>query len=266
MGRHPDSRPLLRGGIALLWLLSFWLALPHPLRAAEYAVVPGSRENALHLSFDPPASEVRIAIVQAPVWLRDIRVEIPEGTVSEARICFAVAPDAAVDLHGTLTARIEGTAPVAERRALDQHHPSGEASRAPFAMTRRWSLVAAPSAPARQEGYRIEECCLPSADVDVDPNGIPYGHQLAGAAPNPWRGAMRVRFGLAAGGAEVRLRIHDLSGRLVRAIDTPHLDAGFHQIVWDGIDEAGRSVAPGLYFYEIRAGEWSAMGKALLIR
>lgn len=35
---------------------------------------------------------------------------------------------------------------------------------------------------------------------------------------------------------------------------------------WDGTDEAGRAAASGLYFYEVRAGNETRLGKMLLVR
>ena len=49
----------------------------------------------------------------------------------------------------------------------------------------------------------------------------------------------------------VRVRVRDLSGRLVRRIHAGADGAGRHPRRWDGRDEAGRPVAPGLYICQV---------------
>jgi len=44
----------------------------------------------------------------------------------------------------------------------------------------------------------------------------------------------------------LQLRFFDLSGRLVREMDQ-EIVAGRQQFVWDGRDELGRLVSPGIY-------------------
>ena len=53
-------------------------------------------------------------------------------------------------------------------------------------------------------------------------------------------------------GAEVEIEVYTLAGRRVR-----HLSArqpiGFHAVEWEGLDQAGRRVAPGLYLCRVKA-------------
>jgi hypothetical protein len=51
--------------------------------------------------------------------------------------------------------------------------------------------------------------------------------------------------------AEVNLSIYDLTGQEVRRLVRSLKSAGSHTVPWDGRDEAGRSVATGIYFYQI---------------
>ncbi|MBD3222323.1 DUF2271 domain-containing protein [bacterium] len=53
----------------------------------------------------------------------------------------------------------------------------------------------------------------------------------------------------------VRLRVHDLRGRLVRTlVSGEQRSAGQHQVIWRGTDDAGRQVASGTYLYRLEAG------------
>jgi hypothetical protein len=90
------------------------------------------------------------------------------------------------------------------------------------------------------------------------------GLTLIGPAPSPVRGATRLSFTLpltGQGGADARLAIYDVRGRSVRTLARGVSGAGLHEVTWDAADEAGRRVAPGLYFATL---EWN--GKRLVRR
>ena len=64
----------------------------------------------------------------------------------------------------------------------------------------------------------------------------------------------------------VRLSLYNISGQLIRTlIDGAH-PAGSYAIAWDGRNDAGRSVASGVYLCRMIAGEFSAVRKLLLVR
>jgi hypothetical protein len=60
--------------------------------------------------------------------------------------------------------------------------------------------------------------------------------------PNPFRNEMRVSFSMGHGADGTALTIYDAAGRIVRTIEQGSL-------VWDGRDDAGKTVAPGVYFF-----------------
>jgi len=75
---------------------------------------------------------------------------------------------------------------------------------------------------------------------------------LAPPSPNPSRGAVALRFGLAARGA-VKLALYDAQGRLVRTLAEGSFEAGEHAFAFDGRDGTGRRLAPGLYLARLVA-------------
>jgi flagellar hook assembly protein FlgD len=77
--------------------------------------------------------------------------------------------------------------------------------------------------------------------------------------PNPFRDTAQLTLRGAPAG---RVEIVDAAGRLVRRFAATG-SAGEQRIVWDGRDEAGRSVPPGAYF--VRAGA-PVQGRAVIIR
>jgi len=53
------------------------------------------------------------------------------------------------------------------------------------------------------------------------------------------------------GGAEIA--VYDVNGRLIRRLASGPREAGEHRLSWDGRDEAGRSVASGVYLAQAEA-------------
>ena len=80
--------------------------------------------------------------------------------------------------------------------------------------------------------------------------------------PNPARSDMLVRFALPSP-CRVEACVFDVSGRRVRTLEASSLAAGEQSLPWDGRDDRGRRVPPGLYLVEVRAGATEVAAKAL---
>ncbi len=89
-------------------------------------------------------------------------------------------------------------------------------------------------------------------DVTVEAlAGVPAALSLGPARPNPAK--TRVSIELATPGTgELRLTLYDAVGRRVRTLLSGSVGAGIYRVTWDGRDAAGRTAAPGVYFYELR--------------
>ena len=86
--------------------------------------------------------------------------------------------------------------------------------------------------------------------------------------PNPFNPETWIPYQLAKP-AEVKVSIHSADGRLVRTLELGQLPAGVYQekdraAYWDGKNEQGESVASGVYFYTLKAGDFSATKKMLI--
>jgi len=109
-----------------------------------------------------------------------------------------------------------------------------------------------------QEHVGISADCAAWVRAEIEngvlavPEGGAVGPRLA-AAPNPCRTGARLSFTLAQAGP-VRLDLYDLGGRRVRALADGRRDAGVHALEWDGRDDTGRAVPPGIYFLRLAAG------------
>jgi hypothetical protein len=69
---------------------------------------------------------------------------------------------------------------------------------------------------------------------------------------NPLKsGQAKIHFGLSRPD-RVEVKVFDVSGRLVRTLADRMFPAGTHDILWDGVDNAGRQVARGVYFTQVK--------------
>ncbi len=83
--------------------------------------------------------------------------------------------------------------------------------------------------------------------------------------PNPFNPRTAIRFSVPQT-MQVRLDIFDIRGRRVRKLYQGVVDAGAHQLTWDGRDESGKTAASGVYVYRLRAGRLVQSRKLMLAR
>jgi hypothetical protein len=99
---------------------------------------------------------------------------------------------------------------------------------------------------------------------------VPQSTALLANYPNPFNPETWIPYRLAKS-SDVQLRIYDTQGRMVRHLDIGHQAAGLYQTrsqaaYWDGRNEMGESVASGLYFYTLTAGDFSATRRMLILK
>jgi hypothetical protein len=95
---------------------------------------------------------------------------------------------------------------------------------------------------------------------------VPKVYSLAQNFPNPFNPSTRIQFSLPVKG-HVSLRIYNVAGQLVKTLQDGVMDAGSHELTWDGSNNLGANVASGVYFYKINAGDnYENMKKMVLLR
>jgi hypothetical protein len=90
-------------------------------------------------------------------------------------------------------------------------------------------------------------------------------YELSQNYPNPFNPSTKISFALPEA-TEVSLKIYDVAGQLVQTLVAGIIEAGRHQVVWDGTNQNGMQVASGVYFYQLRAGEFKQVRKMSLLR
>ncbi len=108
-------------------------------------------------------------------------------------------------------------------------------------------------------------CLMQLPPVGVVASALPAATCLAGNAPNPFNPRTTLRLELARPGP-VELAIFDLRGRLLRHLVDGALPAGYHDVVWQGDDDAGRALSSGVYLARLRADGAVQSRKMLLVR
>ena len=88
--------------------------------------------------------------------------------------------------------------------------------------------------------------------------------------PNPFNPETWIPYHLAHA-ADVTLTIYDKKGTVVRQLDLGHQPAGFYTTranaaYWNGRNAGGESVASGIYFYQLRAGNYSALRRMVIVK
>ena len=83
--------------------------------------------------------------------------------------------------------------------------------------------------------------------------------------PNPFNPGTTIRYYLPRR-CRVELVVYDLTGAEVRRLVDAELEAGPQQATWNGMNDSGKPVSSGLYFYRITAGKERASRKMLLLR
>jgi hypothetical protein len=125
-------------------------------------------------------------------------------------------------------------------------------------------IIIHPSLDFNNDGILDE--CQPGV-VGVETGDVPVqGTVLHDPYPNPFNPQTTIAFDLPNQTA-VRLRVFDVSGRLVRSlVDGDITSEGRNEAVWNGRDDTGRRVASGTYFYRLEAGEYSQTKRMALIK
>ena len=97
---------------------------------------------------------------------------------------------------------------------------------------------------------------------------IPKETVLLANFPNPFNPETWIPYKLALP-AEVTLTIYDMHGAAVRRLEVGHQATGTYQnrsraLYWDGRNQRGEFVASGIYFYTLKADEFTATRKMLI--
>ncbi|MDZ7369596.1 MAG: T9SS type A sorting domain-containing protein [candidate division KSB1 bacterium] len=98
-----------------------------------------------------------------------------------------------------------------------------------------------------------------------DERTLPQAFGLKQNYPNPFNPETRIDYELPRA-ETVELAVYDLSGRLIKRLVDQSMPAGYHTVTWDGSDQEGSAVGSGVYFVQMRAGDFHAVKRVTLLR
>ena len=215
-----------------------------------------------------PAAPLEVYITVAP-RLRsgdvngDGEVDIVDLILVARQFGETVPPDSDVDINGDgivdifdLTLVAKGFGAAAAPAAIEKGHVDA-------ATIKAWIVEARlkdDGSIVFQQGIENLEALLASL--------IPQETSLQPNYPNPFNPETWIPYQLAKP-AEVTLTIYDMNGGVVRLLELGHRAAGLYQsrnraVHWDGRNQRGETVASGLYFYTLKANDFTATRKMLI--
>ncbi len=233
--------------------------------ALDLAIPPGRNLE----GFVSPTGSLEV-VASGPAWANlHLPLPIPSAITNEAfdaigtqvTVCVD-ARDPGITLHHVYLFRVE---------TLDQlpicfTEPYGEVPVGPICLDFAWTDIQ----PCNTVGTWVLdlEFQFTSSGQTIDLGGIGIllpdpetsGIETDGAAdadglrlrsgPNPLVDSASLEFHLAET-TRAHVGIHDVAGRKIRVLADRELPSGDHVFVWDGNDDRGRRVAPGVYFYQV---------------
>jgi len=91
-------------------------------------------------------------------------------------------------------------------------------------------------------------------------SNVPDSYNLFNNYPNPFNPNTVIRFNLMKTG-DVKLRVYDITGRLITTLVNQKLSAGEYKV-----DFMGSELSSGIYIYRIEAGDFKDTKKMMLIK
>jgi parallel beta-helix repeat protein len=109
---------------------------------------------------------------------------------------------------------------------------------------------------------------LPDDDGEIEEQteSLPESYEISQNAPNPFNPTTVIRYQVPPPGGLVEIVIYSVKGQALRTLTSEPKAAGFYDLVWDGRDDRGQSVASGVYFVRMTAGRFVQTRKLLLLK
>ena len=185
--------------------------------------------------------------------------------LTETNIYPDVNSDGVVDLIDLLTVTVEmgagASAPLLSQSGIEASHLTTEKLTQWIRLAKQLD-VEIPNLP---KGISVLEQLLTLVG-----NGerLPKTTGLLANYPNPFNPETWIPYQLSIP-AKVIIAIHSSNGKLVRKLELGRLPAGIYHdkrraAYWDGCNALGESIASGIYFYTLTAGDFTASRKMLI--
>jgi hypothetical protein len=95
--------------------------------------------------------------------------------------------------------------------------------------------------------------------------GSPSEFRLSQNYPNPFNPATNITYNLARK-TDVTLLIYNTVGQKIATLGEKEQTAGSKTVTWNGTDDNGTLLSSGIYFYQLKAGEFNQTKKMLYLK
>jgi hypothetical protein len=116
----------------------------------------------------------------------------------------------------------------------------------------------------------LAEFGLLPTEVEEELVTLPQDFSLGQNYPNPFNPTTTIQFRLGSleSGEPIpsTLIIYNILGQKVRVLLDKEIRPGRYEVVWDGKDDRGKEVSSGIYFYQLKAGDYRDIKKMVLLR
>ncbi len=102
-------------------------------------------------------------------------------------------------------------------------------------------------------------------DTSVDPLEPPLVTELKVNYPNPFNPSTTIQYSLQEA-TEVSLTIYNILGQNVKQYNPGIQQAGRYELIWEGINDQGRPVSSGVYYYRLTTDHYEKTYKMMLIK
>jgi hypothetical protein len=108
-----------------------------------------------------------------------------------------------------------------------------------------------------------EDICEATAGVDKD--DVKPVRLAMSISPNPVLSSGEIRLAIPSND-RVSVKVYDVNGKYVETLMDKEVQAGAHQVTWEGRNKDGRRVTPGIYFVRVETTRGSLTKKMVLSR
>ena len=98
---------------------------------------------------------------------------------------------------------------------------------------------------------------------------LPQDYHLWQNFPNPFNPETIIRLSLPESKGpdeQITISVYSISGQKVKTLFEGSKTAGMHSFLWDGTDEAGKNLAGGIYYYQVKSSHYQKTCKMILLR
>jgi hypothetical protein len=101
-------------------------------------------------------------------------------------------------------------------------------------------------------------------EVESQNGEIPVNYSLSQNYPNPFNPITKIQYSIPQS-SRVVIKVFDILGSEIETLVNEEKPAGIYELNWNAVSAAG-GLPSGVYFYQLRAGDYTSVKKMLLIK